>query len=411
MYIARKLEGTILRYLNSPEIIAIIGPRQCGKTTLLRHVFSNLSEKKTIFLTFEDKKLLDLFTSNIDDFITKYIKPYDFIFIDEFQHAKKGGKLLKFIIDTVPRKLFISGSSSAELTVRAIKHLVGRIFVFSLTPFDFEEFLSARDKNLCLLYQRKRFGLEALAVSRHLDLLPVEIDQLQQYYQEYLLYGGYPRVVISKTLEEKKLVLKNIYNTYFLREIKDILGLVDDYKFAQMIKALALQIGNLIEYRAVGQNCELSYLTVKRYLNFLAKTFICILIKPYFNNKRTEIVKNPKIYFSDTGLRNYVVDDFRDLDSREDAGALLENAFVMQLLKSEMSFNFWRSKQGAEIDFVVSLPNMKKVAIEIKKRVDAGDSGAKSVREFLVRHKDVPLAFGCFRPNDKIPNAYFLPLI
>ena len=414
-YITRKLEDTILRYLNTPEIIAIIGPRQSGKTTLLERVFEPL-KKEAVFLTFEDKKILDLFVHNIDEFIELYIKPYKYIFLDEFQYAKKGGKLLKYIIDIQKSKIFISGSSSIELTVQAVKYLTGRIFVFSLFPLDFEEYLRFKNPNLLSLYLKSKIVLSDYGLKLFPTLSENIIEQIQSHYQDYVIYGGYPRVALAVDANEKKTVLQNIYNTYFLREVKDILGLVDDYKLTQMIKALALQIGNLIQYREISDVSELSFQTVKGYLNFLQKTFIAILVKPYFKNKRTEIVKNPKIYFFDTGLRNYIVDDFRKIADRPDGGFLLENAVAMQLTKQEVSFKFWRTKQKSEVDFVLDLGEGKKLALEVKKSFRDGDFNSKSARDFQAQHQEAPLFFGSYEQKSAKAkpaqiNAIFLPMV
>jgi len=321
---------------------------------MLRHIFSNLSGKKE-FLTFEDRKLLELFVKDTDGFIKEFVIPNKYLFIDEFNYAPKGGKLLKYIIDTQETKIFISGSSSVDLSIQAVKYLTGRIFIFTLHQFDWEE------------------------ISKKIT------------FEEYSLYGGYPRVVLSKTAEEKQLVVKNIYNTYFLREVKDILGLTDDYKLSQMIKGLALQIGNLVEYQEVGNISELSFRTVKSYANFLEKTFICRFVKPFFKNKRVEIVKNPKVYFFDTGLRNYIVEDFRKLDSREDKGALLENAFAMELIKHDVKFNFWRSKKQAEVDFIVSRGNRRYQGYEIKYKIGDKDKDSISLRSFRHQYPRIPV--------------------
>lgn len=406
-YITRKLESTILRYLNTSEIIAIVGPRQAGKTTLLNKVFEPLKEE-AVFLTFEDKKVLDLFVHNIDEFITLYIKPYKYVFLDEFQYAKKGGKLLKYIADTQKSKIFISGSSSIELTVQAVKYLTGRIFVFSLFPLDFEEYLRFKDKNLFALCAKNKIPLSEYGLKAFPALSENIMEQVQAHYQDYVIYGGYPRVALAIDAGEKKTILQNIYNTYFLREVKDILGLVDDYKLTQMIKALALQVGNLIQYREISDVSELSFQTVKSYLNFLQKTFITILVKPYFKNKRTEIVKNPKIYFFDTGLRNYIVDDFRKLGDRTDSGFLLENAVAMQLTKQALSFKFWRTKQKSEVDFVLELAEGKKLALEVKKSFKKADFHSKSARDFQTQHQDIPLFFGSYEPKG---DAIFLPMV
>lgn len=403
-YILRKLENTILRYLKSPEIIAVVGPRQSGKTTMLLHIFEKL-KGQAVFLSFEDKKILNLFVYEIDEFIELYIKPYKYTFIDEFQYAKKGGKILKYIVDSTDAKIIISGSSSIELTVQAVKYLVGRIFVFSLFPLDFDEFLTFNDSHLFALYQKHKFFLKKSIQKPLPDLSPLVMAQVKKYYDQYIIFGGYPRVVLSQTDEEKKTVLKNIYNTYFLREVKDLLGLMDDYKLTQMIKALALQIGGLVQYREIGNVSELSFQSVKHYLNFLQKTFICFLVKPYFRNKRTEIVKNPKIYFFDTGLRNYVVDDFRKIGDRTDSGVLLENSLAMQLAKQEIVFKFWRNKQHSEIDFVLDLPESEKLAIEVKKSLKNFDFTSKSVRNFQSEYEDIPLIFCVYEQKNEKTRA------
>ena len=180
-----------------------------------------------------------------------------------------------------------------------------------------------------------------------------------------------------------------------------------------MIKALALQVGSLIEYREICQVSGLSYQTVKGHLNFLEKTFIAFFVKPYFENKRTEIVKNPKIYFFDTGLRNYIVNDFRGINERTDAGVLLENGIAMQLIKKGMVFNFWRTKQQAEVDFIIQLKQNKKIALEVKKSYRGANVKAKG--DFQVKYPSIPLHI-CFWDQQKdkqgdIKKGVFLPLL
>ncbi len=411
-YVSRKLEKKILKYLKTPEIIAIVGPRQGGKTTLMKHIFKGL--KKAVFLAFDDKKILNLFSQNTDEFIELYIKPNKYIFLDEFHYAKKGGKILKYIIDTTDdKKIIISGSSSAEITIQAIKYLVGRIFVFNLWPFDFDEFLKFKNPNLFTLYSRKKKPIIQYAKQNSRLSFGVDVtEELKKYYQEYVIFGGYPRVVLTSDREEKITVLKNIYNTYFLREVKDILGLADDYKLTQMIKALALQVGNLVDYEEIRRVSNLSFPTLKKYLNFLEKTYISLFVKPYFKNKRIEIVKNPKIYFFDSGLRNFVVEDFRKIQDRPDGGALLENAVAMQLIKQDLSFNFWRNKQKSEIDFVVFASDNKKIALEIKSSFRKSDIKTKSAHHFQSEHPDIALMFCSFEFTPEIrKQALFVPMI
>jgi len=367
-YIKRKLEDQIIKYIETPEIIAIIGARQCGKTTLLSHIYNRINANESgNFISFEDQHILNMFESDINGFIQLYVKSKKYLFIDEFQYAKHGGKKLKYIFDLHKIKIFISGSSAIDLSVNAVKFLVGRIFVFELHPLSFEEFLSYKDpKYLHIVEDLRDKFKKNLSVNVGEDIH----SMLLKYYDEFAIYGGYPRVVIADSFDEKKEILRNIYNTYFLREVRDILGLVDDYKLSKLIKALALQIGNLIEYKELSILSEYTYPTLKKYLNFLEKTFICSFVRPYYKNKRTEIVKNPKIYFFDTGLRNIILDDFRGFDDRPDSGALLENAVFQELIKIGGKVNFWRTKSGFEIDFIIILENRKEVALEVKKHFD-----------------------------------------
>jgi len=207
MYIKRFLEAEIGKYVNKREIIAIIGPRQSGKTTLLKHFYESL--KNAVFLDFEDRQTLELFSEDVDSFIELYVKKHDYVFIDEFQYAKDGGKNLKYIYDKCKGKLIISGSSASELSIQSIKFLVGRIFVCMLYPFSFGEFLSYKNRDLYNLWLRKRLSKQI-------------IGRITPYFNEFCIYGGYPRVILSEDKSEKELVLRNIYNTYFLKEIKEI---------------------------------------------------------------------------------------------------------------------------------------------------------------------------------------------
>lgn len=395
MYIKRNLEDKIIKYLETPEIIAVVGPRQCGKTTMLKKIISSLTGAMSV--SFDDQNILGLFEKSPDDFITAYVKGKKYLFIDEFQYAKHGGKTLKYIFDTQKTKIIISGSSVADLTIHAIKYLVGRILVINLYPFDFREFLSYKDQNYLKLYDeyKNKFKLDE---EKALEISAPTHEKLLKYYEEYLAFGGYPRVALEENLETKKEILRNIYNTYFLREVRDILGLIDDYKLGAFIKGLALQTGNLIEYNELSNLTGYSYSSVKKYLNFLEKTYICKLVRPFFKNKRTEIVKNPKVYFIDTGIRNTVINDFRGLGDRTDKGSLLENGLAMQFIKQGIDFNFWRDKKKNEVDFVLSLGNGKISAVESKTSLKKG--GYKPLETFKKNYPEAKILFSYWNTDN-----------
>jgi len=367
MYVHRDLEEKIGKNLPKREILAIIGPRQSGKTTLLKHIYNKL--ENAVFIDFEDREKLELFVEDEKAFAELYVKGNRYLFIDEFHYAPNGGKKLKFIYDTYPEtKILISGSSAPGITIQGVKHLVGRVFLFYLFPFSFEEFLRHKDKKVYenLYLPAKESIIQYLNSKKELiKTSNAVIKKINKYYEEYAIFGGYPRVVLSEDVEEKKTVLENIYNTYFLREIKDILKLPEDFKLSRLIRALALQVGDIISYHALSATSGLKYNSLLKHLNVLEKTFICTRVEPFYTNKRLEIVKSPKIYFFDPGFRNQVITDFRSLDKRPDSGKLNENFVVTQLIQKNIKPHFWRSKSKAEVDFILQREN-KITPIEVK---------------------------------------------
>ena len=355
MYVNRDLEQKIIKYMDRPEIIAVTGARQCGKTTMVNHLLQYYENVKTV--TLEDINIKLLFEEDIDSFIELYVKGFDYLFIDEVQYAEKSGKQLKYIYDTQNIKIIVSGSSSTDLSIKSFKYLVGRVLVFSLYPFSFREFLSFRAPRLYKIFIKK-------------DFKKIINQKLLKYIHEYLQFGGYPEVTLATTQEEKKTLLKNLYNTYLLREIKEILQLSNNHKLVRLIRALALQIGDLIQYNELSRLSGFEFNTLKKYLYILEKTFICQRCHPFFTNKRKELVKTPKIYFLDNGFRNQCVDDFSLNDQK--LGHLYENLIFSEFIKKGTQLKFWRTKSKAEVDFIKD----DQIPIEIKK-------SPKTTRSFL----------------------------
>ena len=386
MYVKRKLEKKIIEMLDMPEIIAIFGARQVGKTTLMRHVYDTI-EKSKVFLNFEDPEIVGLFDEDIKTFARLYVENNDFVFLDEFQYSHNGGKNLKFLYDTYGKKFIISGSSSLELTVKLPSYLVGRIFILELFPFSIEEFF----------YYRSREEFEvAVEKATKLDPIPSTIhNNLLKLLDEFLIFGGYPRSVISKNSAEKEEVLKNLLITFLSKDVRGFFRISKEYPFNRLLKALALQVGSLINYTELSSLAGVSLKDVKSYLSILEEAYIIRLIRPYFANRRTEIVKNPKIYFLDNGLRNATIRDFREISVRVDAGALLENFVGAELIKCGFEIKFWRSKGGAEVDFVIEEQG-KLIPIEVKSSV--AKSPGKSLISFAKKYNP-DIAFLLHRGN------------
>lgn len=362
MYIQRDLESTLQKYVQQKEIIAVIGPRQSGKSTLLLHLLEKLPD--THIISFDDLEVLNLFEHDTKAFIELHIKKYQYVLIDEVQYSKNSGKILKYIYDTGSTKLFLSGSSATEFSLQSLRFLVGRIFVFYLYPLSFSEFIRYKNNGLFALLEQSHFKTPT-------------VEQLNTLLDEFVRYGGYPRVVLAGDAEEKKIVLKNIYNTYFLREIKEILQVSEDYKLSLLLKALSLQTGNMLNYTELCQLSGFSYSELRQHLNILEKTFICSLLRPFHTNKRTELVKNPKVYFFDTGFLNVVIPNFSP--DRTDQGALYENFVYTELLKKGFIPKYWRTKAKAEVDFIIEQNNLP-IPIEVKSN---SDKLTRSYQSFL----------------------------
>jgi len=344
IYIKRIIETEILPFINRREVISLLGSRQSGKTTLLKHLQEELikKNKKIVYITFENKQSLQLF-NDPEEFMAFY-QNYDILIIDEFHYVKEGGQKLKFLYDTTDKKFLISGSSSLELTFQTGKYMVGRMVTFKLSPFSFEEFLLATNESLFNVYSLNK------------PLSQIIKYHLMKNFETYLIYGGYPAVVLTKSKTEKEKILEGIIENYLLRDIKDLLTLITEDELILLTKLLATQIGNLINYNELSTLSRLPYKQLLKHLEILKKTYIVDLVRPYSTNKRTELVKNPKVYFFDLGFRNYLLGDFRSFDKRQDIGALVENYIFTKLSSNQKittRINFWRTKSGAEVDFII----------------------------------------------------------
>ncbi len=377
-FIRREKEGEILRWLDEKEIIAIRGPRQSGKTTLLFRLMKilekkRINKKRIHFITLEDDFEKDKFEKDPNAYIKYYVaddKERHFFLIDEVQYVKKAGKILKLVYDSFHNiKIIITGSSTLDINEIG-SYLVGRVILFELYPFSFEEFLSAKDVKANEYYKKNKFSIELNDTPKTLF-----IDTLNNYLKEYLTYGGYPRVVLETDKEKKKTLLKNIFLTYIEKDIAKIYGTKYNQKIGDLVKYLAATNGSIINYNDICNTTGLYYTELKEILTILENTYVIKRILPFHKNLITEIKKNPKIYFVDLGLRNFIYGRFDHSD--DELGKLLEN-FVMNNFM-EKSLNYWRTTAKAEVDFILE----KEIPIEVKIKPKI----TRSLRSFINEYK------------------------
>lgn len=367
-YIKRTIFNKVADHLEKEEISLIIGPRQVGKTVLLKQLKEYLAQDKAVdfekIYSFnldvaKDKDLFENQTSFIEFIKQKSAGGKIYVFIDEAQKVKNPGIFFKGVYDLgMPLKLVLTGSSTLEIKSKIFESLTGRKRVFHLFPFSFLEILSF-----------KRNDLYKLAISEE-KITEYDKTDMLQLFSEYCVWGGYPRQALAADYLEKKELLNEIFTSYVEKDVIGFLKIENEANFIKLVKILASRIGNLINISELGVLAEADRITTNKYLTSLVKTFVIYNLKPFFSNSRQEVVKSSKVYFIDTGLRNSALELLdRPLNAREDKGALLENIILKELLvlqnEKKFSLKFWRSKQKAEVDFVVE-KGLEVVPIEVK---------------------------------------------
>ncbi len=388
----RDILSDLTKWLDRREAYAIKGPRQSGKTTVLKILQEKLKGKNVVFLNFEDPDVLEAFEANPKEYIKSFMLSngeYYFL-MDEYHYVKDLGKKLKLLYDTFDRaKFIVTGSSSLELSGAMAKFLVGRVFFFELFPFSFHEFLVAKNPRLAKVYEQKNNHIKEFLldgkVSTERDIFLKEFTPL---FNEYLAFGGYPAVIKAENFETKKMILKNIYDTYISRDVIEFLRISDAFKYRCIVRVLATLTGKLMNYNELSSACQSYYKEVRKIVSMLSETYIIKLIQPFYRNPVTELKKNPKIYFLDLGLRNYILGNFNPLEKRIDAGTLIENFVLLSLRNSfpDKTINLWRTIAKAEVDFILRLNN-ELIPVEVKYQTFKKPKIPRSLRSFIKTYK------------------------
>lgn len=366
--IQRDLYTKIESVLYAPEAVVITGMRRVGKTTLLRFIEQKLNSNNTIFLDLENPLNRRYFEDENYEKIVGTLKflgidtsKQGYVFLDEAQFVKNLPSSVKYISDHYPLKFFLSGSSSFYLKNHFSESLSGRKYIFELFPLSFREFLRFKNERLV------PSGVSA-PVSKEI------FDGIDPYYTEYLTYGGFPGVVQKVSTEEKRMMLEDIFSSYFQLEIVQL----GDFQKTNVVRDLLLllleRIGSKLDVQKLSRELGVARQTITRYLDFLEDTYFIHRIRPMSYNRDAELRSVQKFYVCDTGL----VSRF----SKVSDGALFENA-VFSALRSRGEVNYYQRKNGAEIDFIID----KHTAYEVK--LTASDWDVKKLKELA---KDLNLS-------------------
>jgi len=376
--IKRKLFDEIKEHLDKKEISLIVGPRQVGKTTIMKELKNYLEKEggKVLFLSL-DYEADSIFFNSQEDLLRK-IKlelgnDRGFVFIDEIQRKENAGIFLKGIYDLgLPYKFIISGSGSLELKEKINESLAGRTRNFFMDPVDFEEFV---DFKTDYKYQGKLK-----------EFLETEKQKSFNLLKEYMSFGGYPMVILEEKEEEKRKIIDQIFRSCIEKDISYLLKLDRIDAFVLMIKILASQTGQLINYSSLATQTGLSVPSLKKYLWYAEKIFIIRTTQPFFTNKQKEITKSPIIYFVDLGLRNFSLNMFGRIENNEQMGLIFQNLVYNRINREATqtlkSVNFWRTKEGAEVDFIIR-DGLSLLPIEVKFTNLSKPEITRSLRNFI----------------------------
>ncbi|MCK5156413.1 MAG: ATP-binding protein [Spirochaetales bacterium] len=358
----RFLFSEIEDHLNHKQITLLLGARQVGKTTLLRQIYSlhKNNGEFVFFLSLEDPDILSTLNASPKN-LFKVIPPLSdkrmILFIDEIQYLDNPSNFLKYHYDLYQSKLkfVVTGSSSFYIDRKFTDSLAGRKRIFELPTLSLAEIFHFKQRDELVPYLNK-------------GSVPVIYrDEIRSIFYEYLLYGGYPEVVLEKSLKDKTELLKELRDSYAKKDaVEANLRNLDAY--LHLMKLIAFQTGSLLNKHSLSQDTAIDNKSIDDYLTVMRKSFHIHLLRPFYSNISSELRKMPKLYFADLGLRNSLVNDFRPIGIREDKGSLLEN-YVYLLLRrkfSEEYIHFWRTQKKHEVDFIVQKDDGSSSAFEVK---------------------------------------------
>ncbi|MFN0216614.1 MAG: ATP-binding protein [Saprospiraceae bacterium] len=326
--VARTQHQNIEAWLGKGKAIIVIGPRQVGKTTLVRQITQQL-DRRTLWLTGDDPETRSLLDHISLARLQNLIGQNEVVVVDEAQRFTNAGLMLKLITDHLPQvQLFVTGSSSLDLAAQTKESLTGRKIEFHLYPLSFVEMCAEHG------YLTERSLLE-----------------------HRMLYGYYPEVVQKDPPQAQK-ILQDLSDGLMYKDLLSLDQIKKPSLLVKLLQALALQVGNEVRYLEVAQTIGADPLTVEKYTDLLEQSFVLFRLPSLSRNARNEIKKGRKIYFYDNGIRNAILKNFSPLALRNDTGALWENFLLAERMKRNAYTNyfcntyFWRTTTQQEIDYV-----------------------------------------------------------
>ncbi len=373
--INRNIFNELINDLDRREITVLIGPRQVGKTTLLKALKTYCDAQSLPVIGYRDlEQPVDsaFFARSRAEILEELKSGKGVLLIDEFHYIPNATQLFKAIYDGLPLiKIFATGSSSVEMHRHLKESLAGRRRIHRIFPMDFREYLQTTSVS---------FFPSSLK-----EPVPSPVrTQWREAWDQFIGYGSLPGVIRETSADEKKRVLLDYVATYIQKDVKALLREEDILTFNKMLILLAHQSGSLLNESNIANDLKYSPRQVRKDLDILQQTYVLDLVMPYFRNRATELKKTPKAYLYDLGIRNILLSDFSDVGGRLDKGSISETA-VYQELKKHLQITqqifFWRTKQKDEVDFVL-VKDRKPLPVEVKGKLNRAEIPG-SLRKFL----------------------------
>lgn len=363
----RNILEEVVKSVEVGKVTFLLGSRQAGKTSLMKLALDHFSKQGyTCFhLDMEDSRNIPIFESidNLEAFLisreTNFKEDKILIGVDEFYVSKDVIKIFKLIWDHYKNiRVIASGSSAVEAKANIEESLAGRLRIIDVFPLNFEE---------SLLFKKNPY-LENLT-AKNFEPTEFIIANVEKNLQDMMIFGGYPKVNLLTTPNDRIEEIYDIYSTYIQKDIRALLEDEDIITFNKMVKLLAAQSGQLLNIAAVSNSLGIGRKTLEKYLFILEKTYIIHLLHPYSSNVKKTIVKNPKLYFVDTGMMNMAVENFTALEFRQNQGSIFETFILGEMLKYKKRYHslyFYRTTSGTEIDFILNDVERGLIPIEVK---------------------------------------------
>lgn len=353
----RLLYFELVKHINHKNALIVTGLRQVGKTTLLRQIYDQLASKKKLWFDFdnplEQKMFEDLeyrnIYANLIDMAGATRSERLFVFIDEIQNFPEITKVIKYLIDHYKVKFFLTGSSNYYLKNLFPESLAGRKFLYYLRPLDFQEYLMFLGKDSAI--QQKPVQRNLSTRIKLQNQLSYKSKQLE--YENYMRFGGFPEVVLTKDKDTKKRILVNILTSFFEKDLKILSDYKDIRELRDLILLLAPRVGSMLDISKLSSELGIDRPKTYQLLEFLQGTFFIQLLPKYSKSIDRSVAGGRKVYFCDTGMLNSIA-------NVTDA-QVLENTVVNQLaMYGELSF--YNKRNTSEIDVILN----KSIAVEIK---------------------------------------------